>query len=219
MKKETVITAVVFFAVGFLAGYMYLAQKSWNSRQKVAAAPAAPAPPEMPPGGDSASGPAGGGMPPQGLPEGHPPIDTAAIVKQMEALAAQNPKDPSIPLRLADYLYDQKEYSNAIEWYQRSLELDPKNVDARTDLGTAFFYMQRPQDALREYDKALAVDPKHESTMLNTIVVNLDGMHDLAAAQKAYDRLYKLNPNNPALAGLKDKINAARAAGSPAGPH
>ena len=43
--------------------------------------------------------------------------------------------------------------------------------------------------------------------------------HDLAAAQKAWDRLYKLNPNHPALAGLKDKINAARAAGNSAGPH
>jgi tetratricopeptide (TPR) repeat protein len=85
-------------------------------------------------------------------------------------------------------------------------------------LGTAFFYMGRPQDALREYDKSLAIDPKHEATLLNSIVVNLDGLHNLAAAQKEWNRLSELNPNHPALAGLKQRIDAARTAGTAAGP-
>jgi len=216
MKKETIITAVIFLAVGFLAGYITDAQMNWNGRQKTAqiAAPST----DMPPAAGATSAPAGGVMPQQGLPPGHPAIDTAAVVKQLETLAAQNPKDVDSRLKLADFLYDQKQYSNAIEWYQRVLELDPKNVNARTDLGTAYFYMGRPQDALREYDKSLASDPKHEATLLNTIVVNLEGTHDLAAAQKAWDRLHTLNPNHPALAGLKQKIDDARTAGSAAGP-
>jgi cytochrome c-type biogenesis protein CcmH/NrfG len=217
MKKETIITAVIFLAVGFLAGYITDAQMNWSARQK--AAQIATAPSEMPPGGDAASAPPGGAVSPQGLPEGHPAIDNAAIIKQMEDMAAKNPKDADIPLKLADFFYDQKQYSQAVEWYQRALELNSKNVNARTDLGTSYFYMGRPQDALREYDKSLAIDPKHEPTLLNTIVVNLEGTHDVAAAQKAWDRLYKLNPNHPALAGLKEKIDAARAAGSAAGPH
>ncbi len=212
MKKETIITAVIFLAVGFLAGYITDAQLNWNGRQK--AAPVAAAPAEMPPTAGAMSTPTGGAMQ-QSLPQGHPSIDNAAIVKQLEDQATQNPKDVDAHLRLADFLYDQKQYSEAIEWYQRTLDLDPKNVNARTDLGTAYFYSGRPQDALHEYDKVLAVDPKHEATMLNAIVVNLEGLHDLAAAQKAWDRLNKLNPNNPALPGLKDKIAAARVAGNP----
>jgi cytochrome c-type biogenesis protein CcmH/NrfG len=215
MKKETIITAVIFLAVGFLAGYITDAQMNWNGRQK--AAPTAMPSPEMPPAGAAASAPTGGAIPQQGLPEGHPPIDTAAVVQQLENMAAQNPKDVDVRLKLADFLYDQKQYSNAVQWYQQVLEIDPKNVNARTDLGTAYFYMGRPKDALHEYDKSLAVDPKHEATMLNAIVVNLDGMHDLAAAQKAWDRLHSLNPNHPALAGLKQKIDDARAAGGMAG--
>jgi tetratricopeptide (TPR) repeat protein len=217
MKKETIITAVIFLAVGFLGGYITQAQLSWNKTHK--AAPAAAAPPEMPPADSAASAPPGGATTPQGLPEGHPPIDSATIVKQLEVVAAQNPKDADVRLKLANFLYDQKQYSESIEWYQRALELDPKDVNARTDLGTAYFYSGRPQDALREYDQALQINPSHEPTLLNAIVVNLDGTHDLAAAQKAWDRLYKLNPNHPALAGLKDKINAARASGNAGGPH
>jgi cytochrome c-type biogenesis protein CcmH/NrfG len=213
MKKETIITAVIFLAVGFLAGYITDAQMNWSARQK--AAQTAVTPSEMPPTGGAASAPTGGAMPQQGLPEGHPPIDSAAIIKQLEDMAAQNPKDADVRLKLANFLYDQKQYSKAIEWYERALELDPKNVNARTDLGTAYFYTGRPQDALREYDKSLEIDPRHEPTLLNVIVVNLEGTHDLAAAQKAWDRLYKLNPSHPALAGLKEQINAARASGSP----
>lgn len=209
MKKETIITAVIFLAVGFLAGYITDAQINWSARQK-AGAPTAP--PEMPPQGGTASAPQGGGMTQEGLPQGHPPIDNAAVIRQMEQAVQQNPKDPEIPLKLANYLYDQKLYDKAIEWYQRALELDPKNVNSRTDLGTAYFYTGRPKDALREYDKALAYDPQHEQTLLNSIVVNLEGLHDVVAAQKAWDRLQKLNPNHPALAGLKGQIDAARGA-------
>jgi tetratricopeptide (TPR) repeat protein len=112
-------------------------------------------------------------------------------------------------LRLANFLYDQKQYSKSLEWYQRALEVDPKNVNARTDLGTALFYLGRPQDALREYNQSLAINPQHEPTLLNTIVVNVEGTHDLVAAQKAWDRLHQLNPNHPALVGLKEQIDAA----------
>jgi len=217
MKKETIITAVVFLAVGFLAGYITDAQMNWNTHQK--AAQIAPSPSEMPPPEGASAAPAGGAMPQQSLPEGHPPIDSGAVIQQMEDMAARNPKDADVRLKLANFLYDQKRYPKAIEWYQRALELDPKNVNACTDLGTAYFYMGRPQDALREYDKSLKLNPNHEPTLLNAIVVNLEGTHDLAAAQKAWDRLYKLNPNHPALAGLKTQIDAARASGSAAGPH
>ena len=216
MKKETMITAVIFLAVGFLAGYVTDAQLNWSARQKATQTAATPS--EMPPAESTASPPSGGAMPQQGLPEGHPPIDSAAIIKQLEDVAAQNPKDADVRLKLANFLYDQKQYSKSIEWYQRALEIDPKNVNARTDLGTAYFYTGRPQDALREYDKSLEINPRHEPTLLNAIVVNLEGTHDLAAAQKAWDRLYKLNPNHSALAGLKEQINAARTSGSATGP-
>jgi cytochrome c-type biogenesis protein CcmH/NrfG len=217
MKKETIITAAIFLAVGFLAGYITDAQINWNSHEKAAQTAATLS--EPPAQGATTPAPPGGAAPPQGLPEGHPPIDSAAIVKQLESMAAQNPKDPDVPLKLANFLYDQKQYAQSIEWYQRALQLSPKDVNARTDLGTAYFYMNRPQDALREYDKSLAIDPTHEQTLLNAIVVNLQGTHDLPAAEKAWARLYKQNPNHPALVGLKAQIDAARAAGSTAAPH
>jgi tetratricopeptide (TPR) repeat protein len=156
-------------------------------------------------------------MPP-GLPEGHPPIDTALVIKQLREEAEQNPKDSDIPLRIANFLYDQRQYPQAIEWYQKSLAINPKNVNARTDLGTAYFYIGQTGRALKEYRQSLAIDPDHKPTLLNVIVVNLEGTHDTAAAQRAWDRLHNLDPSNPALQSLKQKLDAARASGGGALP-
>lgn len=101
---------------------------------------------------------------------------------------------------------------------RESLALDPKNVNAHTDLGTAYFYTGRSQDALQEYRKSLEINPQHQPTLLNMIVVNLEGTHDLKAAQAAWDRLHRLNPSNPALENLKQKLDAARAPSGAAVP-
>ena len=206
MKKETLLTAIVFLVVGFLAGYITAAQMGWSGRQKgVLSAPSG-----MPAENAGSPATAQGGAAPSGLPEGHPPIDSALIIKQLQEEAQQNPKDPDIPLKLANFLYDQRQYAQAIEWYQKSLALNPKNVNARTDLGTAYYYLGQGGEALKQYNQSLAIDPDHKPTLLNLIVVNLEGTHNLAAARKAWDRLHKLDPANPSLQSLKQKLDAAQ---------
>jgi Flp pilus assembly protein TadD len=220
MKKETILTAVVFsvagFGAGFLAGYITDAQMNWGGRQKAVMTETPGMPSEMPGGGAPAAA-QGAGMPP-GLPEGHPAIDTASVIKQLQEEAEQNPKDSEIPLRLANFLYDQRQYQQAIEWYQKSLAINPKNVSARTDMGTAYYYLGQAGQALEEYSQSLAIDPDHKPTLLNVIVVNLEVTHDTAAAQRAWDRLHKLDPSNPALESLKQKLDAARGSGGGALP-
>lgn len=213
MKKETMAVAVIFFAFGFLAGYVYDAQQNWKAQQRAVSSARAALPEQMP-GGPETAGPAAGMMPPT-LPEGHPPIDAAGIIKTLQEQAAKNPQDAEPRLKLANYYYDQRQFQPAAEWYQKVLNLDPKNADARTDLGTTYFYLRRPQDALREYQQTLQIDPKHEPTMFNLIVVHLEGTHDLAAAQQAWDRLHRQNPNYPGLDHLKQRLDAARTSAKP----
>ena len=147
-----------------------------------------------------------------GLPEGHPPVDPARLIKNFEEVAKQNPRDPEPRIRLGNILYDQGSYAQAIDWYQRALELDPNNFNCRTDLGTAFFYLGRPKDALREYDLVLAGHPKHEPALFNKIVVNLEGLNDLKAAQSAWNQLSLLNPSYPGLERLKQQLQNAASA-------
>lgn len=209
MKKETIITAVVFLTVGFLAGYITDSQINWNAKKRA-----------MGPSDhvhDQAAGmPASaqtGGASSQGLPEGHPPIDNSAMIKVLEERVAQNPKDPAARNQLANMYYDSAQWQQAIDEYQKVLELDPKNVSARTDLGTAYFNLGRPKEALREYGKSLELDPNHQPTIFNTIIVYMQGTRDVSAARAAWERLHRINPSYPGLDHLKAQIEELRPSG------
>lgn len=210
MKKETIITAIVFFGAGYLAGYIYQAQRSSNARVEAVSAARSRSEDSEPGGALSSRSGSGPAIP--GLPEGHPPVDTAAMIKMFEDQAAENPRDPEPRLRLANLLFDQHEFEGAVEWYQKALELDPKNVSARTDLGTCLYNLGRSRDAVREYRRSLAINPAHEPTLYNLILVNLEGTHDLEAARAAWARLQKLNPNHPGLDRLKQRLDVRPAA-------
>ena len=212
MKKETIVTAVVFLGVGFLAGYVYNAQKSSNAFESQTRRPEVSQQLQDEPSAGPATADAMGGSSgsaPGALPPGHPPIDAAATIKMLEEQAAAAPSDPQPRLAVADYLYDQKQFEQAIPWYQKALELDPKNVNAHTDLGTSFFNLGRPREAVREYRKSLEADPNHQPTLYNMVLVNLEGTHDLGEARAAMEKLSRLNPNYPGLEKLKQGLEAA----------
>lgn len=214
MKKETIITAAVFLGVGFLAGYVYNAQQHPATPASEIQAPAVSQPADAAATGatgDASGAPgmsssAGSSATPGALPPGHPPIDPASNVKLLENQAAARPNDPGPPLELANYLYDQKQFEQAIPWYQKALALDPKNVNARTDLGTSYYSLGRAKEAAQEYQKSLQVDPNHQPTLYNLALVSLEGTHDLAVARDALARLTRLNPSYPGLDKLQQTL-------------
>jgi hypothetical protein len=228
VKKETIIAAAVFLSVGFLAGYAYRGHESATA-DAIESASSARASQDRPgtagiqgdtergatgsaPAGGSGAGAATGATPAAstpGLPPGHPPIDAQTRIKFLEEEVARNPHDPTPRLRLANFFYDQKQFEKAIEWYQKTLQLDPGNVSARTDMGTSYLSLGQAQQAIREYHKSLQLDPKHQPTMFNLIVANLEGTHDRRAAQVAWDELHKINPNYPGLEELRQSLKAA----------
>jgi tetratricopeptide (TPR) repeat protein len=211
VKKESVITAVVFLGVGFLAAYILQYERISSLQQKLIAAsnPAAvaaangSAPPSAAPASSASNAEAG-------LPAGHPPVSDATMIHFLEDEASEKPSDPAPPLRLADFLFDHKRFSDAVPWYKKSLALDPTNVNARTDLGTAYFNLGQPRQAAEEFTQSLKVDPDHQPTLFNMIVVSIEGTHDFREADRAWERLHRLNPDYPHLQQLKQELDAAR---------
>ena len=218
MKKETIIAAGVFFCVGFLAGYVYHAQSSSSNssapESQTSVSGVSPQAQEQPSAfaaGTSDEAPEAQSRDPrlQALPPGHPSVDLDSTVKLFEDQAAARPADPRPRLELANFLYDHKQFEQAVPWYQKALELDPRNLSARTDLGTCYFNLGRADEALREYRKSLEIDPRHQPTLYNMVLVNLEGTHNLAAARQAWEQLHGLNPQYPGLDRLKQSLKTA----------
>ncbi len=209
VKKETLLTIVVFWGVGFLCGYAYNAHRNSALMEKTGTNQSAVAAPTQ---ANASASPDSGGM---DLPQGHPPVNGAEIVHFFEDAAARDPKNPEPRLKLADFFYDQQRWAEAIPWYRQSVDLNPGNVDARTDLATCYFKLGQFDQALKELNEAIRIDPHHEPTLFNLIVVNMEGTHDFRAAEQAWEELREINPGYPNLDQIKQSLDAEMAASKP----
>ncbi len=207
MKKETIITAIVFLAAGFLGGYVYSARRVSGSGPAAGATASATASPQEA-AGDAAPANTSGDLASQ-LPKGHPRLSDAEVIQFFEDAAAHNPMNPSPRLKLANFLFDRRRFAEAIPWYQQALQRGPKDVDARTDMATCYFNLGAPRQALEELHQALRIDPRHQATLFNLVVVNLEGAHDVRAAERAWRQLDALNPKYPNIGRLKALVDQA----------
>ena len=57
--------------------------------------------------------------------------------------------------------HDREELSTAESYYRRAVEADPSFAIAHNNLGMVCIDMNRPEDAVREFQAALELDPTH----------------------------------------------------------
>lgn len=195
-----ILTIVMALVIGFLAGYIYTNQVNWNA-QRATAIPAVPSSGTLPPTSlDTAAA---------GLPEGHPPINPEPTIAAMKAEAAKDPNNLEKVVRLANFLYDNKRFTDAIEWYLKAVKLDPKNSNIQTDLGTAYYYNGDSNSALKHFELSLQTDPRHVQTIHNKFIVLLEGKKDIPAARNALKQLESIDPQNASLPTLREMLQRA----------
>jgi tetratricopeptide (TPR) repeat protein len=110
------------------------------------------------------------------------------------------------------YNKDNAGFERARGFYNKALARQPGDADVRTDLALTY-YLQQPPDldtAVKELEKGLAADPKHERS-LQFLVQTYVKKNDIAKANETLNRLKAANPSNPAIGELTNMI-----AGGPA---
>lgn len=210
VKKETLITAIVFLGVGFLGGYVYSARTP-SAARSVSGATSSTTTASQTGAADPRAGNSANAELASQLPKGHPQLNDAEVIQFFKDAAAHSPADPAPRLKLANFLFDRRQFAEAIPWYQQVLQRDAQDVDARTDMATCFFNLGDSRQALGQLHQALHIAPQHEATLFNLVVVNLEGAHNVSAARKAWERLRALNPNYPNLDRLKELLRQASA--------
>ncbi len=132
---------------------------------------------------------------------------------QAEPLLAQlksRPNDPALLAQIGNVYYDAQLYNEAVGYYDRSLKIDAKNGNVRTDMGTAYFYMGDSDRALKEFATTLQYDPKHAQTMFNIGMVKWQGKGDATGAVEAWQRLLQVAPDYPERARVEQLIDRAK---------
>jgi Flp pilus assembly protein TadD len=109
---------------------------------------------------------------------------------------------------MAHTKYDTGDYTTAATFYEKVLQLQPRDADLRTDLGNAYS-QRKPPDydrAIAEYRKALEIDPGHEQA-LTRLADTAIHKGDKTTAREAIERLAVVNPSSPALSSLRANLN------------
>ena len=68
---------------------------------------------------------------------------------------------------LGNFAYDHQNWAEAIRYYQSAIKQGADDADIRTDLGNAYRFSSRPDDALVQYRLAQQMDPAHEFSLFN----------------------------------------------------
>lgn len=134
--------------------------------------------------------------------------DKAIIEKALPVLIRAyglDPTDYDIIVGLGNTYYDigyfgkdNASFERSREFYNKALAKRPDDIEVRTDLGLTYF-LQEPPDypfAIAEFEKSLAIDPKHEKTLSFAALALRNQSKDPA---KYANVLRTVNPNNPTL--------------------
>ncbi|MBD5608156.1 MAG: tetratricopeptide repeat protein, partial [Desulfovibrio sp.] len=113
---------------------------------------------------------------------------------------------------LGNLYFDARAFEDAINAYEKSLSIDPRNPDALTDLGIMYRETEQFQKAIESFRKASALDPTHQNSLYNEGIVFAADLHNVEEATKAWEKLLKINPHarSPEGALVADKIQQLR---------
>ena len=134
--------------------------------------------------------------------------DKAVIEKAIPVLERANglnPDDFDVLVGLGNahfdvgyFTKDNKSFDRSRSYYARALSKRPGDIEVRTDVGLTFFLMTPPdhESAVLEFERALAIDAKHEKS-LGFLIQSLDALG--RDTTKYRETLRSINPQNPNL--------------------
>ena len=175
--------AGICLLVGLTIGYLF--------RGSQPAVPAAPSAHQVETGGA-----------PSGMAGGMPTLDQMKHMadKKVEPLLAKlqtNPNDAALLIQIGDVYKQTHQFKDAVDFYQRSLKVDPKNAGVRSDLASVLYYGGDVDGALSQLQEAQKYDATNGAVLFNLGMIRWQGKKDGAGAVAAWQELLKTNPKLP----------------------
>ncbi|HMK22155.1 MAG TPA: tetratricopeptide repeat protein [Terriglobales bacterium] len=105
-----------------------------------------------------------------------------------------DPGNAKLLAQIGNIYYDTQQFPVAIDYYQRVLQVVPKDASVRTDMATAFWYTGNADTAIAEFNRALSDEPNKPNALFNLGIVQWQGKMDIKAALASWQRLLNTNP-------------------------
>jgi tetratricopeptide (TPR) repeat protein len=193
MKRESLIYLLSGASFGVLLGWIIASQQAGPGAPIAAAAGAATTSSAAPPASTA------------------PPLDVQRA-GDLEKTAKQQPSNAAVRVELANLYFDAERFDLAAPWYEAALKLSPKEVDASTDLGICYYYLNQVDRALAQIEHSLSIDPNHAKTLLNQGVVRAFGKQDLQGAAQSWERVIAVAPASEEAQRAKQALDGLKSA-------
>lgn len=113
---------------------------------------------------------------------------------EKDGLITANKKVISLIVR-ANTFYCQRKYDKALEYYKKSININPRIDLAYVGMGNVLEMLLHFQEAIECYDKAIELDPKNENSYIRKGYC-LDMLEKYNEAIVCYDKAIKINSKN-----------------------
>ena len=123
-------------------------------------------------------------------------LDWARTV--LESLAGQYEKDAIYPYWLGRLSYDGHEYEQAIQYFKRAIQLDPRMFRAYDNLGLSYYYENQNDLAVSNYEKAIELDrasPHPSPWPYLNLAITQQFLNRLADAERNLREAIRLDPS------------------------
>ena len=169
MKKETILFVVVALVAGFVIGLL---------------------------AGEKSSGP---GVPAtSAVPAGPPPmVNLQQKISELKNIVAADPDNFLAWVALGNEYFDSNQVMDAIQAYDKALEIKPDSPDVLTDQGVMFKRLGWFDRAIENFTRAHEIDPSHATSFYNLGVVYRYDLQDFDKAREAWTRFLEINPSGP----------------------
>ena len=150
------------------------------------------------------------------MPGGHP-VPTMEQMKAMADVKAAplleklktDPKNAKLLVQVAALYNSTHQFKDAENYYNRELQVDPKNVTTRTDLASSLYYQGDADGAVSELQKALKYSPNDMNALFNLGMIRFKGKDDAPGAIAAWQQLLKTHPDLDRKATVEQMIAEA----------
>ena len=169
MKKETILFVVVALVAGFLIGLL---------------------------AGGKSSGPVVPAT--TGAPAGPPPmVNLQQKISELKKIVAADPGNFLAWVALGNEYFDSNQLMDAVQAYDKALEIKPDSPDVLTDQGVMFKRLGWFDRAIENFTRAHEIDPSHATSFYNLGVVYRYDLQNFDKAKEAWTRFLEINPTGP----------------------
>jgi cytochrome c-type biogenesis protein CcmH/NrfG len=178
--KQAYAMAVICLVVGLAIGYLFRGSQS----------PVAPAQPAANAHPAASAGGMGGRMP--SLEEMKQMADKKAA-PLLEKLKS-DPNNKVVLVQVGNIYEATHRFKDAAGYYDRALQVDPKDVALRTQMASSLYYGGDVDGAISQLQESLHYDPKDANALFNLGMIKWQGKKDSKGAMAAWQQLLKSNP-------------------------